>query len=177
MKTLTEQLSNYAAYHRDRRNIATHFIGVPMIMFAVVVLLSRPAWGTLLPWLPITPALLLAAVVAAYWLALDRPIGALTAAATLAMLVAATPIAAASTGTWLGWGIGLFVVGWIIQFVGHVWEGRKPAFVDDVIGLIIAPPFVVAEALFALGLRRELQAAIDAKVGPTVIRRRRDAAA
>lgn len=28
MKTLEVQLSNYAAYHRDPRNIATHFIGI-----------------------------------------------------------------------------------------------------------------------------------------------------
>ena len=42
MKTLTDQLAQYAAYHRDRRNIATHFIGIPMIVLAVQVLLSRP---------------------------------------------------------------------------------------------------------------------------------------
>ena len=40
---LTQQLAKYAAYHRDRRNIATHFIGIPMIVLAVAVLLSRPA--------------------------------------------------------------------------------------------------------------------------------------
>ena len=29
MKTLVDQLSNYADYHRDPRNIFTHYIGVP----------------------------------------------------------------------------------------------------------------------------------------------------
>ncbi|MBP6318037.1 MAG: DUF962 domain-containing protein, partial [Rubrivivax sp.] len=33
-------LADYAAYHRDRRNIATHFVGVPMIVFGVGVLLA-----------------------------------------------------------------------------------------------------------------------------------------
>ncbi len=28
----------------------------------------------------------------------------------------------------------MFVIGWAIQFVGHHYEGRKPAFVDDVTG-------------------------------------------
>ena len=32
-------LVQYARYHRDQRNIATHFIGVPLIVFAVAVLL------------------------------------------------------------------------------------------------------------------------------------------
>lgn len=43
MKTLTEQLVRYAEYHRDRRNIATHFVGIPMIVAALAILLSRPA--------------------------------------------------------------------------------------------------------------------------------------
>ena len=34
MRGATELLSQYAAYHRDRRNIASHFVGVPMIVFA-----------------------------------------------------------------------------------------------------------------------------------------------
>ena len=43
MQTLTDQLSKYAAFHRDRRNVVTHFIGIPMIVLAVAALLSRPA--------------------------------------------------------------------------------------------------------------------------------------
>jgi len=38
--------------------------------------------------------------------------------------------------------------------------------VDDLIGLIIGPLFVVAEVVFALGLRRELHAAIESRAGP-----------
>ena len=33
MRTATELLAQYAAYHRDRRNIVSHFVGVPMIVF------------------------------------------------------------------------------------------------------------------------------------------------
>jgi uncharacterized membrane protein YGL010W len=40
MKTLEEQMSFYAAYHQDARNKATHFIGVPLIMLAILVPLS-----------------------------------------------------------------------------------------------------------------------------------------
>ena len=58
----------------------------------------------------------------------------------------------------------------MIQFVGHYWEGRKPAFVDDLVGLLVGPMFVVAEWLFALGWNRPLQRAIEAEVGPTTIR-------
>ena len=61
-------------------------------------------------------------------------------------------------------------VGWAIQFVGHHYEGRKPAFVDDIVGLMIGPMFVVAEVMFHLGWNRPLLEAIERKVGPTVLR-------
>jgi uncharacterized membrane protein YGL010W len=176
MKTLTDQLAGYAAYHRDRRNIATHLLGVPAIVFAVVVLLSRPAFGSL-GGAPLTPALLAAIAAAAYYVALDRPMGLAMAAVLAAMLAAAAPLAGGPTGAWLGWGLGLFVGGWIVQFVGHAFEGRKPAFVDDVTGLLIGPLFVLAELVFMAGLRRPLQADIERRVGPTLIRGRGDAAA
>jgi uncharacterized membrane protein YGL010W len=28
--------------------------------------------------------------------------------------------------SWIAWGVGFFLVGWIIQFVGHWYEGKKP---------------------------------------------------
>ena len=58
MKSLVDHLSQYAAYHRDPRNIASHFIGIPMIVVAVAVLLSRPEWQVAGLWL--SPAVLLA---------------------------------------------------------------------------------------------------------------------
>lgn len=165
MKTLTDQLANYAAYHRDRRNIATHFFGIPLIVVAVAILLSRPA----VPLGPVlaSPALLAVVAVSAYYLLLDRPLGLLM---TLLMLGAAcigAQVAGLETTLWLAWGGGLFVFGWVLQFIGHYWEGRKPAFVDDIIGLVIGPLFVVAEAAFLLGLRGGLRREIEARVGPT----------
>jgi uncharacterized membrane protein YGL010W len=62
--------------------------------------------------------------------------------------------------------LGLFFVGWVIQFIGHYFEGKKPAFVDDLVGLLVGPLFVVAEVAFALGLRAELEQSITAEAGP-----------
>jgi len=169
MKTLLDQLSAYAAYHRDPRNIFTHFIGIPMIVVAVAVLLSRPVMGSL-AGMPITLALGVSLVTALYYLRLDLRFGLAMAVALGLSLWAGAAAASQTTAVWLAWGIGLFVVGWVIQFVGHHFEGRKPAFVDDVIGLIIGPLFVVAEAAFLLGWRSDLRQAIEARAGP--VRRR-----
>lgn len=54
MRSLEDHLAAYAAYHRDARNIATHFIGIPLIVVSLLALLSRPVWGA--GWLPFSPA-------------------------------------------------------------------------------------------------------------------------
>ena len=51
----------------------------------------------------------------------------------------------------------IFVVGWVFQFVGHFYEKKKPAFMDDVIGLAIGPLFVLAEMVFMLGFRKDIE--------------------
>ena len=99
MKTLVDQLAQYADYHRDRRNIATHFVGIPMIVLAVQVLLSRPALqaGAFV----LTPALLTTLLACLYYVALDRPLGVLMAALLAAGLALAGQIAGLSTSAWL----------------------------------------------------------------------------
>lgn len=168
MKTLIDHLSQYADYHRDPRNIHTHFVGVPMIMQAVTILLSRPAWEV--AGGSASPAVAAALAAALFYLRLDRRYGLVMSALLAAMLVVGQWCAQQGLAVWLGAGVGLFVVGWIIQFVGHYYEGRKPAFVDDLVGLIVGPLFVVAEWGFGLGLRKEVQAAVEVRSGPVHLR-------
>ena len=170
MKTLHDHLSGYAAYHRDPRNIATHFVGVPMIVVGVATLLSRPAFATFAvadTGITLSPAVLAIAATVAFYLRLDRRFGAVMAVLMgLAGLAGAT-LAAQTTAVWLSAGLGLFAVGWVIQLVGHAFEGKKPAFADDLMGLVVGPLFVVAEAAFAAGFRDEVRVAIEQKTGPT----------
>ncbi|WP_207238310.1 DUF962 domain-containing protein, partial [Pseudomonas sp. GW458-12-2-14-LB2] len=141
MKSLVDHLSQYAAYHRDPRNIASHFIGIPLIVVAVAVLLSRPQWVG--GW--VSPAVLLALASAWFYLRLEVRLGVLMTVLLGLCVWAGQVLAQQNTLVWLSSGIGMFVVGWAIQFVGHHYEGRKPAFVDDVTGLIVGPLFVVVE--------------------------------
>ena len=165
MKTLTDHLGQYAAYHRDRRNIATHFVGIPMIVLAVVVLLARPGFDVA-GW-PMSAATLATIAATLYYLRLDLRLGLVMGALLAICLLVAQAMASLSTTLWAAVGVGLFVLGWVIQFVGHLFEGRKPAFVDDITGLIIGPLFVVTEAGFLLGFRRDLQAQIEQRAGPS----------
>jgi uncharacterized membrane protein YGL010W len=168
MKTLTEQLAHYAAYHRDRRNIATHFIGIPMIVLALAILLSRPASTfSILPF-SVSPALLLFVGASVYYVLLDVSLGLAMAVISAICLALGQWFAQTSFAIWLCVGVALFAIGWIFQFVGHAaYEHKKPAFADDVIGLLIGPLFVLAEALFGLGWRPGLREAIEKACGQT----------
>ncbi|WP_085582069.1 MULTISPECIES: DUF962 domain-containing protein [unclassified Pseudomonas] len=163
MKNLVDHLSQYAAYHRDPRNIASHFVGIPLIVVAVAVLLSRPEWPVGALW--ISPAVLVALASAWFYLRLELRLGLLMTGLMALSVWAGHALAQQSTLVWLGSGLAMFVIGWAIQFVGHHYEGRKPAFVDDLTGLIVGPLFVTVELAFMLGLRQGLKEQIEARVG------------
>jgi uncharacterized membrane protein YGL010W len=170
MRTATDLLAQYADYHRDRRNIVSHFIGVPMIVFGIAVLLARPVVTTAGP-VALTLGWIVFAFVAAWYLTRgDAVLGIATCAAVGGLIWLGHQVADASVPVWLAWALGFFIVGWVIQFIGHWYEGRKPAFVDDIVGLLVGPMFVVAEALFLFGWNKPLQAEIERRVGPTVTR-------
>ena len=165
MRTLTDHLSQYAEYHRDRRNVATHFVGIPLIVLAIAALLSRPAWPLLSGAFTLTPAWILFALATLYYLWLDVPLGAGMGIVSALSAAFGKWAASRSTPMWLAIGIGMLVIGWVFQFIGHVrYEHRKPAFVDDIIGLLIGPLFILVELLSGLGIRRDLHDAIQARV-------------
>ncbi|KAF7962486.1 hypothetical protein AWV80_21210 [Cupriavidus sp. UYMU48A] len=152
MKTLIEHLANYHAYHRNPRNVATHFIGIPMIVLAVTTLLGRPVMPLGDGSAYLTPAMVVYALSCLFYLRLSAGFGVAMAIVLALFLYAGAHLAALPTAAWVATGVGLFVAGWIIQFIGHYYEGRKPAFVDDLVGLLIGPLFLVAETAFACGL-------------------------
>jgi uncharacterized membrane protein YGL010W len=136
-----ELMVQYATYHRDRRNIATHFLGIPLIVLAIGIFLARAQFDA--AQLHLSAAWVLWAVAGAWYLTRGNLV-----------LGLATTV----------------VTGWVLQFIGHYYEGRKPAFVDDLVGLLVGPMFVVGEALFAAGLCRSLAQEIERRTGPTLLR-------
>jgi uncharacterized membrane protein YGL010W len=158
MKTLVQHLAQYASYHRNPRNVISHIIGIPIIVISVSALLAK--LSLTVNGVTLSAAMALAAASIVFYLRLDIGLGLIMAALMTGSVVIGTQIAALPTQGWLLISVGSFVVGWIIQFIGHYFEGRKPAFVDDLSGLAIGPLFVTAEVLFLLGLRRELRDAM-----------------
>src|SRR5690348_4273365 len=115
MKTCQENLTQYAAYHRDRRNIATHFVGVPMIVFSIILALSTAAFP--IATVSLTVAAIVSVALVVYYLVLDRVLGVAMAIVMFLMCAGASEVSARfSTGGTLGLALLIFVVGWALQF-------------------------------------------------------------
>ena len=94
-----------------------------------------------------------------YYLVLDIPLGLAMGAVFALMLWGAEPLSQAALGASLAWFLVLFVGGWALQLWGHVYEGRKPALVDNLFQIFVAPIFLAAEVFFALGYKPRLHEA------------------
>jgi uncharacterized membrane protein YGL010W len=123
-------LADYATYHRDKRNLLCHEIGIPLIVLALLALFRLVTIG------PIDLGILAAVLVSLYYV---RLVGAAAGTAILAL------IALYVIGTYVPWwlALGLFALGWAFQFVGHVYEGKKPAFLTNLQHLLVGPLWVV----------------------------------
>lgn len=156
MKSIAEQLAFYQAYHRNRWNVATHFVGIPSIIIGLLVPMGwvRAEISTI----TISGALVFVAAIAVYYLLLDVRLALSILVFIAPAFYAADTIAQLPWTSSLLWFLLLFIGGWIFQLIGHsVFEKRKPAFVDNLIQLLIGPLFLVAEVVFFLGLRKQLQ--------------------
>ncbi|HKO67311.1 MAG TPA: Mpo1-like protein [Burkholderiaceae bacterium] len=154
MKTLEEQMSVYLRYHRNPKNRLTHFVGVPLIMFSLFVLLDLARFE--LGGFSISAATVLAVVVLVYYFRLDAVLAAAMTLFVVVLLVAAHGIASEGIRPALVVFAATFVGGWALQLVGHVFEGRKPALMDNLFQVLIAPIFLMAEVFFAFGYKRDV---------------------
>lgn len=158
MKSLSEQMYIYASYHRHPGNKAFHFLGVPMITFALLVPMAM--LGVTVAGAPVTLASLFVLGVLAYYFRLDVPLALAMLLFIVPVLVLAHWIATLGIAAWIVFAV-FFVGGWIIQLVGHSIEGRRPALADNLFQVLVAPIFLMTEVFFALGAKKKLKEEVD----------------
>jgi uncharacterized membrane protein YGL010W len=148
----------YGAYHHDWRNKLTHFVGVPLVSFAILLFLAWLRFAPA-PEVPYSGAALFYVVVLLYYLALDWRVALVQAPFTLALLVLADRVAMWPFAESLAVFAATFIGGWIIQLFGHAMEGRRPALLDNLLQIFNAPLFLTVEVLFLLNFRQDLRSA------------------
>jgi uncharacterized membrane protein YGL010W len=130
MRHVDQLFERYGESHRNTANKAIHWICVPLITWSVLAALW--AWSAVAAYIGIGLALAFYA-----WLSPSIALGMLAVLALMVyplMLLRANVLAVAAV---------VFVLAWIGQFIGHVIEGRKPSFLDDVKFLLIGPAWLL----------------------------------
>jgi uncharacterized membrane protein YGL010W len=155
MRSLAEQMYVYATYHRHPGNKAFHFLGVPMVTFAVLIPMAMV--GTEIAGFPVTLASLFALAMLVYYFRLDAALAiAAVPLAVLILIVAHWTGELAPPRAWSVFAAAL-VVGSVIILVGHMLEGRRPPRAQALAQGMSAPLFLLAEVVILCGGKRALQ--------------------
>lgn len=148
---MQDWLDSYSGDHQNPINQRLHWLCVPPIVWSVIALL----WTVPVPEAYAKPGswAVLAMVLAFFWYwkhSRRLAVALLIAFVALALLSALLfeQLGAASL-RWLA--LGVFVVAWIGQFIGHQFEGRRPSFLTDLSYLLIGPAWLMEKLLRRLG--------------------------
>lgn len=167
MARVPDFLIRYAVVHRDERNIAMHMAGVPLTVLAVGLLLAQPSWVV---WgQSVTPAWAVASVAFILYTYAAGRLGFVTGLFILMAFAFARGMTHLSLST-VNWGIALLVTGWLLQRLGHWYEGRQLGWQEILRGLVAAPLFVTSRIGADLGWFKAENADIEARVGPSYLR-------
>jgi uncharacterized membrane protein YGL010W len=163
-RRLTAILASYGRFHRDARNRLTHYVGVPAIIYSVLIPLALHA--NTIAGVPVRRDRIVIAVAALGYVALDPGLG-LPLTLALALLgAAAEATCALGPATALAVAALVFVSGWALQLLGHRLEGNRPALLTNLAQVLVAPLYLTAELGFSLGLRQGLHGDIERHLTP-----------
>jgi len=128
-------LDDYAVFHRDPRNKVTHYIGIPAIVFSIVLFLRLIQFGRV-GSIPLDGAIVVMLPICIFYLLLNLGTG-----FGMTLILVLMYRLSFSLGPTIG--IVLFVGGWALQFLGHYYEGKKPAFFKNGVHLLIGPLWIL----------------------------------
>lgn len=153
-KSADQWFDEYGESHQNKINKIIHWIMVPAIFFTVVGLLwdaPRMAWMGDSVWMNWATVAMVPAMIFYFRMSLSIMLG-------MALFTAACFY----LSFWLSmnvsmplWQIslGIFVVAWIFQFVGHKIEGKKPSFFKDLQFLLVGPAWLMGFIYRSLGIK------------------------
>jgi uncharacterized membrane protein YGL010W len=148
MRAIDKLLNEYGESHQNATNKLIHWICVPVIFWTIVALLWSVKLGVEIPSTTYHLNLALVALVAVifYYIKLSIRL-------TIGMLLFAFACIATTDRLENNleaihfplWGLALilFVIAWILQFIGHNIEGKKPSFLKDLQFLLIGPAWLM----------------------------------
>ena len=139
-RKVDQLLAHYGSSHTHPTNELIHFAAIPLIMLSLCGLMFA-----LHPW--VAYAFIAASMV--YYLRLS---GVFFVSMVVWSLVILALVHAMGSKV-LTVSVAIFVGAWIIQFVGHKIEGKKPSFFEDIQYLWVGPLFVLSKLFLKIGIK------------------------
>jgi uncharacterized membrane protein YGL010W len=139
-RRVDQLIAHYGQSHQNPHNEVIHFIAIPLIMLSLV--------GMLFALHPYVAYAFVAASMLYYarlsWVFFTTMVlwSAITFAGVFAMGAQVLPVSVA-----------IFVGAWVLQFIGHKMEGKKPSFLEDIQYLWVGPLFVLSKLFGKMGVR------------------------
>lgn len=145
--------ASYSGDHQNPTNQKIHYFAVPLILWTVTALL----WCIPVPGTWFVSGFWTAIAAFAAWMfyyRASRPLGFGMLAVLVAMLWFNRWLHARIGTEQLLWlAIGVFVLAWVAQFIGHKIEGKRPSFLTDLVYLMIGPAWILGKLYRRLGWR------------------------
>ena len=156
MRKIDLLFAEYAESHRNSTNKLIHWICVPLIFWTILGFISLiPSPHFCAPYFGCISLVSLIAVilVTLFYIRLSLLIGLIMIFAMLLMehLVYAINIHFGNK-SWMVY-LTVFIITWILQFIGHKIEGKKPSFLKDLQFLLIGPIWLLSFILKKMGIR------------------------
>lgn len=138
MRHIDLLLNEYGESHQNNTNVLIHKFAVPLIYFVTLGLIWALPVPEILTTFAVTWAHVLVIPVLFYYFKLSGPIGAAMTLLSLASFGGINLMVKFDIPVWESC-LAIFVVMWILQFVGHKIEGKKPSFLKDLQFLLVGP--------------------------------------
>ena len=154
MKAIQTWLDKYGESHKNKTNKLIHWICVPSIFFSILALLSLIEIPILQQWLAVeisnfaTVFIFLGLL---FYLRLSFAM--FIGVALFTMLCYNGILILDQLGYKFEIALGIFIIAWIGQFVGHKIEGKKPSFFEDLKFLLIGPAWLISFIYQKLGIK------------------------
>ncbi|CAA7194473.1 Mpo1 family 2-hydroxy fatty acid dioxygenase [Chryseobacterium potabilaquae] len=156
MRKIDLLFAEYSESHKNPTNKLIHWICVPLIFWTVLGFISfipSPHICSSYYGCISIVSIIVIILVAIFYIRLSFLIGAIMLLVMLLMehFTYAINIHFRKQA-WLVY-LGVFIITWILQFIGHKIEGKKPSFLKDIQFLLIGPIWLLSFILKKLGIK------------------------
>ena len=149
MQSLENWLNQYSEYHKNSMNIYIHKICIPFIVWSLLGMLwvSRSFIDS------INNAYIAVILVSIFYWRLSKSYLIAMSLYFGIMIALLWYFDTHSNVNIFDWSLTIFLLSWLGQFVGHMIEGKKPSFFQDLTFLLIAPLWTIKPLLNSLKIK------------------------